>query len=120
MAMKRSPGFCLKLIYRYLLKADHFPGDTCACHFWPQGHNHNKLGRSPVDDAFFFVSFDSLRPLNNLSVMRDGSSWVEPVLSLDKCVLLKDQNAVTPVRLEPAALRSRVKHSTTEPLRSLH
>ena len=51
--------------------------------------------------------------------MRDGSSWVEPVLSYDKCVLLKDHNAVTPVRLEPAALRSRVKHSTTEPLRSL-
>ena len=25
---------------------------------------------------------------------------------------------VTPVRLEPATLRSRVKHSTTEPLRS--
>ena len=31
--------------------------------------------------------------------------------------MLKDRNAVTPVRLEPAALRSRVKHSTTEPLR---
>ena len=30
---------------------------------------------------FLFVWFDSLRPLNNLSVMRDGSSWVEPVLS---------------------------------------
>ena len=29
----------------------------------------------------FFVLFDSLRPLNSLSVMRDGSSWVEPVLS---------------------------------------
>ena len=28
-----------------------------------------------------FVWFDSLRPLNNLSVMRDGSSWVEPVIS---------------------------------------
>ena len=27
---------------------------------------------------------------------------------------------MTPVRLEPATLRSRVKHSTTEPLRSLH
>ena len=27
---------------------------------------------------------------------------------------------MTPVRLEPAALRSRVKHSTTEPLRSHH
>ena len=26
---------------------------------------------------------------------------------------------MTPVRLEPAAPRSRVKHSTTEPLRSL-
>ena len=30
-----------------------------------------------------------------------------------------DHNAVTTVRLEPAAPRSRVKHSTTEPLRSL-
>ena len=36
-----------------------------------------------------------------------------------ECVLLKDHNAVTPVRLEPAAPRSRVKDSTTEPLRSL-
>ena len=33
------------------------------------------------------------------------------------CVLLKDHTAVTPVRLEHATLRSRVKHSTTEPLR---
>ena len=34
--------------------------------------------------------------------------------------MLKDHNAVTPVRLEPAASRSRVKHSTTEPLRYLY
>ena len=33
--------------------------------------------------------------------------------------MLKDHNAMILVRLEPAALRSRVKHSTTEPLRSL-
>ena len=33
--------------------------------------------------------------------------------------LAQGHNAVTPVRLEPAAPRSRVKHSTTEPLRSL-
>ena len=33
--------------------------------------------------------------------------------------LAQGHNTVTPVRLEPAALRSRVKHSTTEPLRSL-
>ena len=32
--------------------------------------------------------------------------------------LLKDHNSVTPVRLEPAAPRSRGKHSTTEPLLS--
>ena len=30
--------------------------------------------------------------------------------------MLKDHNAVTLVRLEPAASRSRVKHPTTEPL----
>ena len=28
MALNRSPEFCLKLTYRYLLKADHVPGDT--------------------------------------------------------------------------------------------
>ena len=32
--------------------------------------------------------------------------------------LAQGHNAVTPVRLEPAAPRSRVKQSTTEPLRS--
>ena len=31
--------------------------------------------------SFISHKFDSLRPLNNLSVMRDVSSWVEPVLS---------------------------------------
>ena len=33
--------------------------------------------------------------------------------------LAQGHNAVTPVRLEPAASRSPVKHSTTEQLRSL-
>ena len=33
--------------------------------------------------------------------------------------LAQGHNTVTPVRLEPAAPRSRVKHFTTEPLRSL-
>ena len=32
--------------------------------------------------------------------------------------MLKDHNAVTPVRLEPAASRSRGKYSNTEPLLS--
>ena len=59
-------------------------------------------------------------PSTIFQLNRGGSSWVEPVLSWDKCVLLKDHNAVTPVRLAPAAPPSRVKHSTTEPLRSLN
>ena len=58
-------------------------------------------------------------PSTIFQLNRDWSSWVEPLLSKDKCVLLKDNNAVRLVRLEPAAPRSQVKHSTTEPLRSL-
>ena len=58
-------------------------------------------------------------PSTIFQLNRDGSSWVEPVLSQDKCVLLKDHNAGTPVRLEPGGPLSRVKHSSPEPLRSL-
>ena len=69
-----------------------------------------------------FCLFDLILyvPSTIYQLCRDGSSWVEPVLSMDKCVLLKDHKAVTPVRLELAALRSRVKHSTPEPLCSLN
>ena len=35
-------------------------------------------------------------PSTIFQLYRDESSWVEPVLSLVKCVLLKDHNAVTP------------------------
>ena len=58
-------------------------------------------------------------PSTIFQLNRYGYSWVEPVLSWDKCVLYKDHNAVMPVGLEHATLRSRVKHSTTEPLHSL-
>ena len=63
-----------------------------------------------------FCLFDLILyvPSTIFKLNRDGTSWVKPILSKDKCVLLKDHNAVTPVRLEPAAPRSRVKHSTTE------
>ena len=37
-ALSRSPEFCLKLTYRYLLKAGHVPGDTCGgVNFGPSG-----------------------------------------------------------------------------------
>ena len=41
---------------------------------------------------FIFCLFDLILyvPVNNFSVMSDRSSWVEPVLSKDKCVLLKE------------------------------
>ena len=51
MALYRSPEFCLKLTFWYLLKADHVPGDTWCGPFWPQENNSNKLGRSPLGDA---------------------------------------------------------------------
>ena len=70
--------------------------------------------------CLFLFDFILYVPSTIFQLNRDRSSWVEPVLSWDKCVLLKDHNAVTPVRLEPAAPRSWVKHSTTEPLRSLN
>ena len=66
---------------------------------------------------FGFVWFASLRPINNLSVKQGWFflGWTSTKLG---CVLLKEHNAVTPVRLEPTAPRSRVEHSTTEPLLS--
>ena len=69
----------------------------------------------------FVCLFDFIlySPSTIFQLNRDWSSWVEPVLSYDKCVLLYDHNAVTPVRLEPWAPLSQVKHSTTEPLHSL-
>ena len=38
MTLNRSPEFCLKLTYRFLLKADHVPGDTWGgAIFCPRG-----------------------------------------------------------------------------------
>ena len=67
----------------------------------------------------FFVWFDSLRPINNLSVIKGQIflGWTSTKLRIN--VLAQGYNAVTLVRLEPAAPLSRVKHSTTEPMRFL-
>ena len=56
-------------------------------------------------ESVLFVLFDLILyvPSTIFQLNRDGPSWVEPVLSYDKCILLKDHNTVTPVRLEPAA-----------------
>ena len=58
-------------------------------------------------------------PVNNFSVMSGGVFLVLRTSSKQGllCVLLK-HNPEVRVRLEPTALRPRVKHSTTEPLHS--
>ena len=53
-------------------------------------------------------------PSTIFQLCRDGSSLVEPLLSL-----AQGHNAVTAVRLAPTATWPRVKYSTIEPLRSL-
>ena len=68
-------------------------------------------------DNCLFVRFDSLRPINNLSVIKGRVFLGRTSTKLGSMCLAQGHNTVTPVRLEPAAPRSRVKHSTTEPLR---
>ena len=65
-----------------------------------------------------FVWFDSLRPINNLSVKKGWVflGWTSTKLGL--MCLAQGHSVMMPVRLEPAAPRSRVKHSTTELLHS--
>ena len=59
---------------------------------------------------WFFTSQSTI-----FQLCQDRSSWVEPELSKDKCVLLKDTTHDT-CEAQSTAPRSWVKHSTTEPL----
>ena len=79
----------------------------------------SKSARCAYDvESVFICLFDLILyvPSTIFQINRDGSSWVEPVLSKDKCVLLKDHNALTSVRLKPAASRSRVRVSFYAPI----
>ena len=62
----------------------------------------NPQANSCLFDLILYV------PSTIFQLNRDGSSWVEPELSLDNCVLLKvcNHNAVTWVRLKSVAPRS--------------
>ena len=62
-----------------------------------------------------FALFDSLRPINNLSVIKGQVFMGLTSTMLGLMCLAQGHNVVTPVRLKPAAPRSRVQHSTTEP-----
>ena len=62
-----------------------------------------KFSQQPITNVLFcFVCLIDLIlyvPSTIFQLNRDGSFWVEPV----QCVLFKDDNTVTPVRLETAA-----------------
>ena len=61
-----------------------------------------------------FVGFDSLHPSQQSFLYFLGCTSIK----LGLMCPAQGHNEVTPVRLEPTALRSQVKHSTTESLRS--
>ena len=73
---------------------------------WSQKISHCKSMHCLFDLILFLPS--TIFQLN-----RDRSSWVEPVLSWDKCVSLKDPYTVMPVRLD---LRPLSLESSTLPL----
>ena len=61
------------------------------------------------------VWFDSLLPINNLSVIKGTAFLGWTCTKLGLTCLAQGHNTVTPVRLEPEAPQSWVKHSTTGP-----
>ena len=69
-------------------------------------------------EEIYFCLFDLILyiPVNNLSVISGQVflGWTSTNQGL--MCLAQGHNAVMPMRLEPAALQARVKHSTTEPL----
>ena len=81
---------------------------------------HNKACWVMTNSDLFvlLVWFDSVRPINNFSVMQGQVflGWTSTKLGL--MCLAQGHNAVTPVRLKPVAPQSGVKHSTTELLNS--
>ena len=89
--------------------------------FFENSVDSDQLASNEAHTVLFvclFVWFDSLRLINNLSVIKGWVflGWTSTKLGL--MCLAQGHNAVTSVRLEPVAPRSRVKHSTTKPLGS--
>ena len=81
-------------------------------HHEERTRTQSKIGMLPLS-TFIGADFVCLFylilyvPVNSFLVMPGQVFLVQPVLSNDKCVLLKDHNTVTPLRLKPAAPLSR-------------
>ena len=92
---------------------------SCKCMYLSFKSVCNEEHKEVICNMTYFCLFDLILyvPSTIFQLYRDGSSWVEPVQARNN-VLAQGHNTVRPVMLEPAAPSSRVKHSTTEPLRS--
>ena len=100
------------------MSTNNFPKSYPSMAFWINLHSkalyadtYHQLTFSLHISKFCLFDLVLYVPSTISQLNRDRSSWVQPVLSQDKCILLKDHNAVT---LESAASRSRVEHSTTK------
>ena len=81
-----------------------------VCLFVPCGR---LLGKGLISRLSFVVSNCEFVTFPLVSWVRCGTRLYQFLIFAPFLTLLKDHNAVMPVRLEPAASRSRVKHSTT-------
>ena len=95
-----------------------YPTLTLVIDSYILGQENHVLERKSIVRFVLFFYLIFYVPVNNLSVRSGGVflCWTSTKLGLT--CLAQGHNAVMPVRLEPLALRSRVKDPTTEPLYS--
>ena len=104
------------------IKKNIMPSDTPMSHFFyllPIYTRENKDFSPKINKHCLVYLFDLILhvPSTIFQLYRDEFAWVEPVLSSDKCVLLKNHNAVTLGGTNP---RSFGLKSSTLPQRSLN
>ena len=104
-----SNGIALKVKHTINIKVIPQTINIFKIQAWADSHvNFPYHARAP----FAVIQF------NNNSVTLDRVFLGLTSTKLGLMCLAQGHNTVTPVRLEPVALQTRVKHSTTEPLRS--
>ena len=92
----------------YAMGCPPVPGDNPRA--LASGLSNEQADKHGIPPTSAFCLFDLI---NNISIIKERSRT-----KLGLMGLAQGHNTVSLVRLEPVAPRSRVKHSTTEPLRS--
>ena len=95
--------------------------DCCISWSYLQHKNDKTLASKVCQQTLFFISLvDSFHPSQqSFNYVVTGLPGLNQYIKQGLMCLAQGHNTVTLVRLEPTALGSRGKHSTTEPLRSL-